>query len=209
LFLVPEFINGTHKIQPEIIEENIDTIRYSLDGNEIEINTESHIPSELLTDGVHTLKVTVTDTVGHRAEKEVEFKVDNKPPELLIKSPTNGSVVSNIISIDVEVYEQNLPDWGGVRIMLPNGTISESKFVQLDTRTIENGIYDIQILAKDLAGNEISKKMIVNIDNSPFFENPKVALDQNFILLQGIIIGIVIATVAIIISTKTKISKRH
>jgi len=208
LFIVPEFINNTHKIQPKITEENIDTIRYSLDGNEIEINTESHIPSELLTDGIHTLKVTVTDTVGHRAEKEAEFKVDNKPPELLIKSPTNGSVVSNIISIDVDVYDQNLPDWEGIRIMLPNGTISDSKFVQLDTRTIENGKYEIQISAKDLAGNEISKKITVNIDNRPFFENPKVALDQNFILLQGIIIGIVIATVAIIISMKTKISKK-
>ncbi|MGI0011727.1 MAG: S8 family serine peptidase, partial [Nitrosopumilaceae archaeon] len=102
LFVIPEFINGTYKIQPEIIEENIDVIKYSLDGNEIEINAESQIPSELLTDGIHTLKVAVTDTVGHHAEKEVKFKVDNKPPELLIKSPTNGSVVSNIISIDVD-----------------------------------------------------------------------------------------------------------
>jgi hypothetical protein len=209
LFLVPEFINSTHKIQPEIIEENIDIIRYSLDGNEIEINKESQIPSELLTDGSHTLKVTVTDTVGHSSEKEAEFKVDNKPPELLIKSPINGSFVSNIISIDVDVYDQNLLDSEGIRIMLPNGTISDSKFVQFDTRTIENGKYQIQISAKDLAGNEVSEQLTVNIDNRPFFENPKVALDQNLILLQGIIIGIVIATVIIILSMKTKISKRH
>ncbi len=209
LFVIPEFINSTHKIQPEIIEENIDVIKYSLDGNEIEINTESQIPSELLADGLHTIKVTVTDTVGHRTEKEVEFKVDNKPPELLIKSPTNGSVVSNIISIDVDVSEQNLPDSGGIRIMLPNGTISGSKFVQLDTRTLDNGKYDIQISAKDLAGNEISKKIIVNIDNRPFLENPRGVLDQNFVLLQGIIIGIIIAIVAIVVAKKTKISKKH
>jgi len=209
LFVVPEFINSTHKIQPGIIEENIDTIKYSLDGKEIGINTTSQIPSVLLTDGTHTLKVTVTDTVGHHTEKEVEFKVDNKPPELLIKSPTNGSVVSNIISIDVDVSEQNLPDSGGIRIMLPNSTISDSKFVQLDTRTLENGKYDIQISAKDLAGNEISKKITVNIDNRPFFENPRGVLDQNFVLLQGIIIGIIIAIVAIVIAKKTKISKKH
>lgn len=208
LFIVPEFINMTHKIQPEIIEENIDTIKYSFDGKEIEINTESQIPSELLTNGIHTLKVTVIDTVGHIAEKEVEFKVDNMPPEILIKSPINGTVVSNIIPIDIDVYEQNLPASGGIKIMLPNGTISDSKFVRFDTRTIENGEYDIQISAKDLAGNEISKKITVNIDNRPIFENPKI-LDQNFILLQGIIIGIVIATASIIISMKIKISKRH
>ncbi|MBI5377375.1 MAG: S8 family serine peptidase [Thaumarchaeota archaeon] len=209
LFIVPEFINSTYKIHPEIMEENIDTVKYSLDGNEIQINAESQIPPNLLTEGLHNLKVSVTDTVGHRAEKDVEFKVDNKPPELLIKSPTNGSVVSNIISIDVDVSEQNLPETGGIRIMLPNGTMFDSKFVQLDTRTLENGKYDIQILAKDMAGNEISKKIVVNIDNRPFFENPKGMFDQNFILLQGIIIGIIIATITILIAKKTKISKNH
>jgi hypothetical protein len=209
LFVVPEFINSTHKIQPEILEENIDIIKYSLDGNEIQINGDSIIPSELLTEGAHTLKLIVTDTVGHHAEKDAKFIVDNKPPELLIKSPINGSSVSNIISIDIDVSEENLPDSGGIKIMLPNGTISNSKFVQLDTRTLENGKYDIEMSAKDLAGNEISKTISVNIDNRPFFEAPKVTIDQNIVLLQGIIIGIVIATVAIIITTKTKISKKH
>ncbi|MGI0040427.1 MAG: S8 family serine peptidase, partial [Nitrosopumilaceae archaeon] len=209
LFVVPEFINSTYKIQPEIIEENIDTIRYSLDGNEIEINSESSIPPDLLTEGDHTIKVSVSDTVGHRAEKDVGFKVDNKPPEILIKSPTNGSLVSNIISIDVDVSEQNLPATGGISILLPNGTVLDKKFVQFDTRTLENGESDIWIFAKDLAGNEVSKKIIINIDNRPFFENSKETLDQNFVLLQGIIIGIVIATAAIILATKTKISKKH
>ncbi|MGI0009949.1 MAG: hypothetical protein ACREAE_00945, partial [Nitrosopumilaceae archaeon] len=88
-------------------------------------------------------------------------------------------------------------------------TVSDKKFVQFDTRTLENGKYDIQISAKDLAGNEISKKIIVNIDNRPFFENPKGVLDQNFVLLQGIIIGIIVATAAIVIAKKTKISKKH
>ena len=209
MFVVPEFINSTYKIQPEIIEENIDAIKYSLDGNEFEINAESSVSPDLLTDGTHILKVIVTDTVGHRAERDVEFKVDNTPPEIFIKSPTNGSLVSNIISIDIDVSEQNLPNEGGTSILLPNGTVTDKKFVQFDTRTLENGKYDIQISAKDLAGNEISKKIIVNIDNRPFFENPKEKLDQNSVLLLGIIIGIGIASIAIIISTKTKISKKH
>jgi hypothetical protein len=208
LFIIPEFINSTYKIRPEIIEENIDTVKYSLDGNDIQINNESQIQSDLLTEGTHALKITVTDTVGHHAERDVEFKVDNKPPELFIKSPTNGSVVSNVISIDVDISEPNLPDTGGFKMTLPNGTILDKKFVQLDTRTLENGKYDIQLSAKDRAGNEISKMLVVNIDNRPFFENQKL-FDQNFILLEGIIIGIIIATVTILIAKKTKISKKN
>jgi hypothetical protein len=209
LFIIPEFINSTYKIQPEIIEENIGSIKYFLDENEILINSESKIPSEFLTEGAHTMKVIVTDTVGHSVEKTVKFKVDNNPPELFIKSPINGSTVSNIIYIDVDISDENLPNSGGIKMMLPNGTHVNDKFVQLDTSTIENGEYDINISANDLAGNEISKKIIINIENRPFFETPQVTSDQNIVLLQGIIIGIAIATASIIIMTKTKIYKKH
>ena len=81
--------------------------------------------------------------------------------------------------------------------------------MQFDTRTLENGKYDIQISAKDMAGNEMSKKIVVNIDNKPFFGGDKESSDQNLVFLQGIIIGIIIATaVTLIAIKKIKISKK-
>ena len=211
LFVIPEFINSTFKVTPQIIEENLDAITFYLDGREISKIKEKEfsIPSELLTEGTHSLKLIVTDTVGHSAEKEVAFKADNEPPELLIKSPLNGSTVSNIISIDLDVAEQNLPSWGGVTVLLPNGTMLEKKFVQLDTRTLENGKYDVQVSAKDLAGNKISKMITINVDNRPFL-NAERPIDQNSVLLQGIIVGIAIATAAmLIVLKKMKIPKKN
>ena len=211
LLAMPKFINSTFRVEPKIIEENIDVAKYYFDNYEPREfdGTKFSIPSELLTDGSHLLKVVVSDTVGHNVTKEFAFTVDSKAPELVIKSPQNGSTILNTITIDLDVKEQNLPETGGITIILPNGIVSNKISTQFDTRTLENGKYDIQISAKDMAGNEVSKKIIVNIDNKPFFGGNKESSDQNLVFLQGIIIGIVIATAATLIAIKKiKISKK-
>jgi hypothetical protein len=203
LFAIPEFVNSTYAIVPEIIEENLDTAIYYLDENEIQgIDKDEPLPSELLTEGQHTLKVTAKDTVGHHAEKTVTFTVDNTPPILLIKSPQNGSTVSNVITVDVDITEPNMPISGGIIIVLPNSTVADKKMVQFDTRIVENGKYNIEVLAKDMAGNEISKKITVNVDNNPLFTNPIPPSDQNIVFLEGILIGIAIATSVLLITLK-------
>ncbi|MGQ0638517.1 MAG: S8 family serine peptidase [Nitrososphaerota archaeon] len=212
LLEVPEFINNTFRVTPQIIEENIDTAKYYLDEYEPKefSGTEFSIPPDLLTEGPHTLKVAVTDTVGHNITKKFVFNVDSKAPELVIKSPQNGSTISNTITIDLEIKEQNMPESGGITIILPNDIVLDETSAQFDTWTVENGKYDIHISAKDMAGNEISKKIMVNIDNKPIFGNDKESSDQNFVFLQGIIIGIIIATAAILIAVKKiKISKKN
>ena len=211
LLAMPKFINNTFRVEPKIIEENIDVAKYYFDNYEPRKfdGTEFSIPSDLLTEGPHTLKVAVSDTVGHNVTKEFAFTVDSKAPELVIRSPQNGSTISNTITIDIEVKEQNLPETGGITIILPNGIVSNKISTQFDTRTLENGKYDIQISANDMAGNEISKKISVNIDNRPFFGGDKESSDQNLVFLQGIIIGIVIATAATLIAVKKiKTSKK-
>ncbi|HSD04810.1 MAG TPA: S8 family serine peptidase [Nitrosopumilaceae archaeon] len=212
LSTIPEFLNSTHIVVPEIIEENLDALTYYLDENKIQgiDKKERSVPSKLLTEGTHTLRVVAKDTVGHYAEKTLTFTVDDTPPIILIKSPQNGSTVSNVLTIDIDVSELHMPDSEGITVILPNGTISDKTFVQFDTRTIENGKYDIKVSAKDMAGNEISKKITVNVDNNQLFENPITSPDQSFILLEGILIGIAIATIALLITLKKiKISKKN
>ena len=86
----------------------------------------------------------------------------------------------------------------------------DKKSAKFDTETLENGKYDIYISAKDKAGNEASKKITVNIDNRPNLLSSRESPDQNFVLMQGIVIGIAIATaVALIIIKKIKISKKN
>jgi len=94
IFKVPELINKTFDILPEIIEKNPDFAKYYLDGEERE---QEQLPLRfgMLPDGKHDLRIHASDIVGNDAEKTFSFTVDNIPPEILVKSPINGTTVSH------------------------------------------------------------------------------------------------------------------
>ena len=214
-FGIHQFINNTFRIEPKIIGEDIDSIKYYLDGigpQKFNGTILSVLPQKL-TEGVHTIQLIVTDTVGHTISKESIFTVDNTAPEIIFKSLTNGSTISNIATIDLEIDEQNLLDHGGITVILPHQKVLDKRSVQFDTRTLENGKYDIIVLAKDKAGNEATKMIVVNIDNNAiskmFSPERKESSDKIFYVLAEIIIGIAAATIIIIITFKKfKISKK-
>jgi len=189
----------------KIIEENLDVIQYYFDGKELDVinNTELFVPNELLTDGIHQLKIFVNDTVGHTTTKEFSFQVDKLPPTLVIKSPKNGSSISNTIGIELEIMERNLDDFGGIVIDLPNGeTIFDETAIKFDTKTVEDGIYDIKISVNDKAGNNVNQTISVNIDNSRVKEIETIVDDKNYFVIIGIILGILIGTISVLIAVK-------
>jgi len=214
-FGIPDFINNTFKIEPKIKGEDVDSIKYYLDGIGPQKYNESSFSglSEKLTEGTHTIRLVVTDTVGHNLSKESVFTVDNTAPEIIFKSLTNGSTISNIATIDLEINEQNLLNHGGITVILPHQKVFDKSSVQFDTRTLENGKYDIKVLVKDKAGNESVKTIVVNVDNNAiskmFSPGKKESPNEIFYQLVEIIIGIVAATAIVIITFKKfKISKR-
>jgi hypothetical protein len=214
-FGIPDFINSTFKIEPKIIGGDIDSIKYYLDGigpqkfNE----TTFSILSQQLTEGIHTIRLVVTDTVGHTISKESVFTIDNTAPEIIFNSPINGSTISNIFTIDLQINEQNLLDHGGITVILPHQKILDKSSIPFDTRTLENGKYDITVLAIDKAGNKASQTIIVNIDNNAiskiFSPERNGSSNEIYYMLTEIIIGVAAATAIIIITFKKfKISKR-
>ncbi|HET6458191.1 MAG TPA: hypothetical protein VFG24_04865, partial [Nitrosopumilaceae archaeon] len=214
-FGIPEFINSTFKIEPKIIGKDIDSIKYYFDGigpQKFNETILSILPQKLI-EGVHTIRLVVTDTVGHTISKESVFTIDNTAPEIIFNSPTNGSTISNMVTIDLQINEQNLLDNGGITVILPHQKILDKKSVPFDTRTLENGKYDITVLAIDKAGNKASQTIVVNVDNNSiskiFSSERKELANEIYYTLTEIIIGIATATVIIIITfKKLKISKR-
>ena len=202
---IPEFIQGTYDFKLKIIEENLDVIQYYFDGKELDVinNTELFVPNELLTDGIHQLKIFANDTVGHTTTKEFSFQVDKLPPTLVIKSPKNGSSISNTIGIELEIMERNLDDSGGIVIYLPNGeTIFDETAIKFDTKTVEDGIYDIKISVNDKAGNNVNQTISVNIDNSRVKEIETIVDDTNYFVIIGIILAILIGIISVLIAVK-------
>ena len=213
-FEIPELINKAFDILPEIIEKNPDYVKYYLDGEERKLE---HLPLKfgMLSDGQHDLRVYASDIVGNDAEKTFSFRVDNTPPEILVKSPINGTTVSHSLNIDFKVKDENLAGDGAITILLPDGESLEDITSHLfDATKIDDGIYDLKIIAVDLAENEQTKIISFNVDHAFIQELPVVAKEKepvsgnNLLIIISAIIVVAIV-IPIIVKRIRKTSKEN
>ena len=218
IFAVPELINKTFDILPDIIEKNPDFVKYYLDGEKRE---PKNLPLRfgMLPDGKHDLRVHASDIVGNDAEKTFSFTVDNTPPEILVKSPINGTTVSHSLQIDFKVNDKNLAEVGAITILLPDGeSLEDITFHSFNVTGIDDGVYDLEIMAVDLAENEQTKMISFNVDHTfvqepPAISREKEQVSENSLLI--IITAIIAAAIVIPIifkkirktSTENKILK--
>jgi len=173
IFEVPELINKTFDMLPEIIEKNPDFTKYYLDGEERELE-QLPLKFGMLPDGKHDLRIRASDIVGNDAEKTFSFTVDNTPPEILVKSPINGTTVSHSLNIDIKVKDENLAEVGAITILLPDGeSLEDVTFHSFNVTGIDDGVYDLKIMAVDLAENEQTKMISFNVDHT-FVQEPPV-----------------------------------
>ena len=204
IFTMPELIDRSFKIKPEIVEKNLEFVKYYLDGKQVEVDV---LESELLSDGEHDLRILARDILGYETEKTFSFSVDNTPPEILVKLPKNGTKVSNSLEIDFEVNEPNLVDSWGITIMLPEDKfLNDITSYSLDTTNFDDGTYDITIVARDLLDNKHTQTISFDVDHSLVQVTPseaKTSIPQNMML---IIIGIIVAAgvLTLIIMRKKK-----
>jgi len=203
IFVIPEFINKSFGISPEIIEKNLNFVKYYLDGQEIESETLDY---EILTDGLHNLRIHASDIVGNDIEKTFSVTVDNIPPEIIVNLPKNGTLVSDSLQIDFTVNDENMADSGAISVLFPDGqSFEDMTFFSYNTTKIDDGIYDLKIIAKDLAENEVTEEISFNVDHTfvqppPVISKEKKEMPQTSLLI--IISTIVIAAIVISIAVK-------
>ena len=200
IFEVPEVINKRFDLLPKINEKNPDFVKYYLDGEE---RNPDQLPLRfgMLDDGRHELKIQAVDIIGNSAEKVFSFTVDNTPPEILVKSPVNGTTVADSLKIDFKVKDENLAEDGAIRILLPNGeSLNDVTSHSLDIIDFDEGLHDLTIIAMDIAENKQTKIISFNIDHTFVPEPPVISQErgspsENSLL---IIISIVIAVLIVI-----------
>jgi hypothetical protein len=210
---IPLFINSNYTIFPKITGESIADKKYYLDDGKPQEIDQNNLVKDIhnLSEGEHDLKFVITDTVGHSISKEFRFVVDNTPPEIIVNSPKNYSVVSGMVNIDLDVNELNLAQKDWLTIKTPEQIFHDVKNIPFDTSTLVNGNYTIETVAKDRAGNVKIANIVLTVDNSRFSvpsSNPHTS-DQNFTTLIEIMVGIAIAcAITIFTLKKLRISKR-
>ena len=203
IFTIPEIVNKSFDVLPEVIEKNPDFVRYYLDGEERELG---QLPLRLgmLPDGEHDLRIHASDIIGNDVEKTFSFIVDNTQPEILIKSPLNDTTISHSLNIDFEVKDENLAEAGAITILLPNGeSLEDITSHSFNVTDIDNGVYDLKIRAVDLAENEQTTIISFNVDHafvqaSSVISKEEPASENNLLIItSAIIVAAILISIAV------------
>ena len=214
-----KFVKSDDIISPEIIDDNLSSIIYTLDNTITQID-DSGIDVSSLDDGPHSLTVTAVDKFGFQSSQTFTFIVDTELPTLELLSQ-NNTKVSNRLDIQVSVSDQNLPQSDYLSFLLPNGErVTDTKLYSFNTTDLEEGKYLIEIFAHDEAKNGISSKIMFEINHS-IIDPPKSQTlndtsqildngDTDYLLLLVIgIIAVAIVSVLVVLKQKSKIPQKN
>jgi len=201
---LPEFVNPENKILPKIIEDNLSTVTYFLDGNKIEITIDGLDISDI-SNGSHILTISASDRVGFETTKSFDFIVDTEPPILEINSPKNNTSISNILFIDLRITDKNLPEIDKISFLLPTGErIIDKTVYSFNTTLVDDGEYEISVFGVDKAGNSVINDIMFTVDHT-IVDKPKITeqIEFNPVLMLAIV-GIIIAIIIGIIFARRK-----
>ena len=213
-----DVLKSNYIIMPEIIEDNLASVSYTLDGNLIQLNTTG-LDIDTLDDGKHSLTINAVDKFGLTNSEIFDFILDSKSPTLELQSK-NNTIVSKRLDIQVSISDQNLPQSNYLSFLLPDGErIVDEKSYSFDVSDLEEGEYSIEIFIQDMAKNSVLSKIMFEIDHS-VIDPPKASLstispqitesDTNYLLIIIIVIvAIAIVSVLVILKQKSKIPQTN
>ena len=194
---LPNFMTAEDKILPQIIEDNLVSVSYMIDGIEIETPIDQLDVSDL-SDGAHILTISANDRVGLETIESFSFIIDNEPPSLEIKSPKNNTIVSNSLFLDLKLTDTNLPEKDMITFLLPTGErITDKTTYSFNTTSMEDGSYEISIMGIDKAANSITQQVMFVVDHT-ILDKPQIVEFQEFdpiliLIIVGIAVAIIIA----------------
>lgn len=205
---LPRFIGGSElKIPVTITEDNLASLKYTIDGNDPidpRIGGDDFgfmIDGNKLPEGMHKLRVDSTDSVGHSTSFVSEFEVDKTPPaiEVFVHDWRGVQRATDRIWISSDaVLSWNVTDRNGVarplKVTMPDGTTSSpeaSASASINSTTLQEGTYEFLITAQDTPGNSAKHNVWLEVDRTPPTMSLSLADDINNQDLRGLV-GIVL-----------------
>ncbi len=147
-----------------IIESNLDEVNYSINGG---INVSLPDPFDISTvgwsDGNYTIQINAVDLAGNSKTELYFFTIDANPPQIILNSPGNNSVIQSGTILDFSIIDPLLSnvnysvDGGPELVLSPPFDISTSGWT--------DGGHTVQIIAEDTLGNSNSSWFYITIDD--------------------------------------------
>lgn len=152
-------------------------------GTRVDNNNAFTVDTASLADGEYSVLISAEDGAGNFVEEKRAIKVDRTIPAVEISSPSDGTTVSGKLDVRYDVKDDNLKS-----VTLTVGEksieIENTGSYSLDTRTLFDDQYTLELTAKDRAGNVNSKAITISTANF----GPSLMFAQ----LLGIAIGLAI-----------------
>ncbi len=153
-----------------------------------------------LTDGYHTMTITVIDELGHEASEEFSFTYDGTAPRIIISGVEDGDVVREAFTMTISLEDE---DDIITEIRINGETIDPELYEATNTleyQVEELGSYEVVVFAEDTAGNQAST---YNSDTEEYFSfQLKGEISVVFIVI--IIVLIILLLLAIILLIRRK-----
>lgn len=139
------------KLEDMITELTVPTVRLTLNG-------EAYNGEEITKDGKYTLTMEVTDEVGLKTVKSVEFVIDTTAPRIIFAGAENRQTYTEAVNLNLTLENEN----DEIIEILINGepytlTSGNSSY----NLTFDSyGRYEVVVTAIDQAGNESSQSIV-------------------------------------------------
>ncbi len=176
-FLQPMDMNVTFPADADL--DSI-TISYYID--DVLNQTSSTNTTFNASDALYNLKVSLSDGFDSSANASVDFEIDTTNPIITATLPSNNTVHNNNITVDLTCDNLNLRNFSYIffnssdilQIEFNSTTnVTQSKITQfIDTTSLGNGAYNLNISCIDNASNTDFEFLILNFDDTaPIFSN--------------------------------------
>jgi parallel beta-helix repeat protein len=177
-------------IDLEILDDNPLTANYSINGGgETPFSDPFDISTSGWLEGGYTITVNAVDSKGNSISSWFFVSIDNTPPEIILNSPANNSLIPKGTNLDFLVSDSNLDN---AQFSLDGGSFFLlSDPYDISTSGWSNGIHNVRIEAIDIAGNSNSGIFYFTIDSIP----PQIALNSplnNSIISKGTLLDFLI-----------------
>ncbi len=184
----------------EAADSSLKTISVILpNGTSIENNNAFSIDTSTLAEGEYKVVIRAEDGAGNVVQEERTISVDRTAPSVEISDPEDGATVSGRVDVKYDVKDDNL-DNVVLNVGQKSLEISNTGSYSLDTATLFDDKYTLELVAEDRAGNVNSK--VVTISTANF--GPSLMNVWIFGILIGAAIGAGIAAAVIIPKYRNK-----
>jgi hypothetical protein len=126
-----------------------------------------------ITDGWHTLSIRVFDMIGHQTQQTINVYVDNIAPKCSIISPVLDQFIERIFTFEISATDLVGIDYVSLDVFsqvveIPYNSETGYYEYSIDTRTVDDGTYEIYATAYDKSGKASSVDSIsFRVDNTP------------------------------------------